>query len=343
MASFGKGNTENLASLKAQWAKGVFHPVYLFAGPDAFQKEEAVKILENHFLPGDTSGLNVDRFDGDTSSAGDILNAAQTMALLGGKRLVLVRRAQELTTAETNRLADGMASLAGGNCLVLLWDEKADSRSVLVQSVKAAGVVLTFWVPFEDQLPRWIIERAQTHGKSLSTDTARALLDSIGPNLQDLSQEVEKLALYVKDRKTIEASDVGAMRPDTKTLQFMEWDRALWRRDRAKALALMDVLRAQGQPPESLLSQMVRAYRKLFLGKSLLAEKKVGRMELWDRVWIRTRQPQEDFLEAVSEHSWDDLLRIMENLLQAEWDLKRGRMNPEIGLTILVNRLTQKQ
>jgi DNA polymerase-3 subunit delta len=332
--------SETLATLAAQWAKGTFHPVYFFAGPDTLQKDEAVKSLQKNFLKGDESGLNVDKFDGETASAAEIVNAYQTLPFLGGGRLILVRRAHELSAAEANRLAEVLEKPPQGNCLVLLWDAKTDNRSALVRAARESGKELMFWAPFEDQLPRWVTDRAKAAGKNMSVDAARALLDAIGPNLPDLAQEIEKLVLYVKDAPAIQAADVEAMGGGNRTLQFMEWDRALWSRDREQALSLMQVMRAQGQPPEALMSQAARAFQKLLLGKALKAEK-MPLMEMWDRLWIKTREPRQAFEEALDAHDWDDLLDLLETLARADWELKTGRMDPETGMTRLVCRLTR--
>lgn len=329
---------ETLASLSAQWAKGTFHPIYFFAGPETLQKDEAVKALTRHFLKGDEAGLNLDKFDGDTASAGEIINAFQTLPFLGGGRLVIVRRAHDLTPAEANRLADALEKPPQSNCLVLMWDEKADGRSALVKAARSSGKELVFWAPFENQLPGWITERAGAKGKGMSLEAARALLEAVGPSLPDLAQEIEKLALYVKDKPRIEVPDVEAMGGGNRTLQFMEWDRTLWSKNKTKTLELLSVMRAQGESPEGLLSQTARAYQKLLLGKALKSEK-VSTMDMWERLWIRTREPQKAFEEALETHGWDELMGILESLAQADHDLKTGRMNGEAGMTMLFCKL----
>jgi DNA polymerase-3 subunit delta len=330
---------DSLSSLTAQWAKGSFDPVYFFSGPEPLQKDEAVRALQKHFTKGNEAGLNVDKFDGETASAGEIINAYQTLPFLGtGGRLVLVRRANGLGTADAGRLAEVLEKPPAGNCLVLLWEEKADGRSALVKAARSAGKELVFWAPFENQMPRWISERVAAGGKTISPDAARLLLEAVGPNLPELVQEIEKLFLYVKDGPRIEASHVEEMGGGSRALQFMEWDRALWSRDRVKALALSRMMRAQGQAPEAILAQTVKAYQKLLTVKALRAEK-VPLPEIWERLWIRTRGPQQALEEAVETHGWDELLDALEALAAGDENLKTGRMDGEAGLTLFLSRL----
>jgi DNA polymerase III subunit delta len=339
--AFQKFKADTPQSLLALWEKGTFHPVYLFAGPDTLQKEEAAALFQKKFLAGDDSGLNVDRLDGQSASAGEILNAFLTMGFLGGKRLVLVRRAQELAAAEALRLADGLAAAPAGNALLLFWEDKLDNRSVLVQAVKSKGMAVSFWPPFENQLPGWAQERARAAGKELAPEAARALVDLAGGQLPDLAQEIDKLVLYAGGRKVITEADVEALAPEGRALAFLEFDRAVWRGDAAEVLRLLESRRAAGEPPEAVLAALARIYRRLFLAKTLLAEKKASREDvLRDVVKTKMRRPQEEFLEAVSAASWTRLLNALEKILDAETDLKTGRLDPDTGLTLLLRDLT---
>lgn len=329
-------------SLVAGWSKGTFHRVYLLAGPDALTKEETFQRLKAKFIGDDPGGMNTDGFDGADASAGAILAAAGTLPFFGGRRLIVVRRAQELSTAETNRLADGIAGLPDCNCLVLLWDDKADNRTVLVQAVRSAGAVAVFWPPFENQLPGWIVERAAAQGKKMGLPAARALLETVGPSLPDLSQEVAKLALYAKDRADLTAEDVAAVSTGGRAgFHFMEWERVLWSRDRTRALGVLEEKRGQGEAAEALLPQFIKAVQRLALAKALFAEKR-PRLEIFEKLWIRLRDVQADLEAAQARWSWGDVRNALERLLQADVAVKSGRTGADAELTRLTIALTEE-
>jgi DNA polymerase-3 subunit delta len=330
-----------LPNLIQGWAKGVFHRVYLLGGPDTLTKEEGITLLKKHFLGDDPSGMGLDLFDGNDTTAGAILTALNTLPFFGGRRLIVVRRAAELATAETNRLADSIPSIPASNCLALLWDEKVDQRSVLVQAVKSAGALTVLWPPFENQMPAWVIRRAETAGKRMDRASAQALLDAVGPRLPDLVQELEKLKLYVKDRPAITLEDVEACGGARSTLRFMEWERILWRKDRTKALALLEVMRNNGDPAEKLLPQLIRAIQKLCLGKALLTENRVGKKQAFDRLRVGLMDAQADLERAVSRWTWTHLLDALDRLVEADVSMKTGRGSPDADLTRLVWALTE--
>jgi DNA polymerase-3 subunit delta len=333
----------SLASLTQEWAKGVFHRVYYWAGPDTLTKDDALQNLKKAFLGPDPAGMGLDVFDGNDASAGAILSAVNTLPFFGGRRLVVVRRAAEMATADTNRLADGLADIPANNALVLLWDEKADARSVLVQAARSAGVVVTFWPPFENQLPGWVMARAESMGKSVDRRAAQLLVEQAGPGLPELVQELRKLVLYASGRAAITVDDVAAVVGDKSSLRFMEWERALWRKDRARSLSILEVLRGQGEPAEKLLPQLIRAVQKLCLGKALLNEKNLPKKQVFDRLWIKLQDTQAEFDRAVSGWTWNDLLRALDRLVEADVSLKRGRGDPNADLTRAVWALTENE
>lgn len=331
----------SLSGVAQDWAKGVFHRVYFFGGPDTLTKEDALRNLKKAFLGPDGAALGEDLFDGNDASGGAIVSALHTLPFFGGRRLVVVRRAAELATADTNRLADGLAAIPSSNALVLLWDEKPDARSVLVQAARSAGIVLTLWPPFENQLPGWVIARAESLGKSLDRPTAQLLVEQAGPGLPELVQELGKLVLYAKDRPTITVDDVAAVVGDKAAVRFMEWERALWRKDRAGSLSILEVLRTQGDPPEKLLPQLIRAIQKICLGKALFSEKALPKKQLFDRLWIKQMDTQAEFERAVSRWTWNDLLRALDRLVEADVSLKRGHGHPDADLSRAVWALTE--
>jgi DNA polymerase-3 subunit delta len=334
-------NESTLPSLIQGWGKGVFHRVYLLGGPDTLTKEEAVVRLKKEFLGNDPSGMGLDVFDGNDATAGTILSAVTTLPFFGERRLVVVKRAMELSTTETNRLADGLSIVPPNNCLVLLWDEKPDQRSVLVQAVRSAGALTTLWPPFENQMPAWVISRVESSGKHIDRLAAQALLDAVGPRLPDLVQEIGKLLLYIKDRPTVTLDDVDACGGTRATMRFMEWERVLWRRDRVKSLSLLEMMRNNGEPSEKLLPQLCRAIQKLCVGKALFNENTLAKKQIFDRLWIRLQDAQADFEKAMTQWTWGDLLSALDRLVEADVSMKTGRGSPDADLTRLVWTLTE--
>ncbi|HOW27263.1 MAG TPA: DNA polymerase III subunit delta [Elusimicrobiota bacterium] len=329
--------------LVREWKGGRFASVYLFDGGDVLQKDEAVDRLRKLFLPDDVSGMNFLCFDGETAGAGEILNEAQTLPFLGDHRLVVVRRTQEMAVSDWRSLEEAMPALPKENCLVLLWDGKAKEQLSIVQTVKTRGERVSFWGPFENQVPAWIQDRAKVFGKGISADAIERLQTIFGQNLLDLHAEMEKLALYAKDRPQIELSDVETLLPERYTNQFLELDRAIWKRDIKTVLGILRRNRLAGAESLYQLSQLIQAFRRLLVAQHLLSPGQTPSREFWDYFRIKTMQPQQEFLRALKIYSAKELEAGLSRLLEVERTLKTGQGAEDEELTLVVRALLRRQ
>jgi DNA polymerase-3 subunit delta len=337
------GDRLTIQDLQRDWQKNKFKSIYLFSGTETLLKNEAVEQLAQLFLGPDNQDVNWDRFDGKTAQAMDIATVWQTRAFFGGRRLVVVRQLEEMAKAEMLKLGEAIADAPSPNCLVLLWNDKPDPRHVLTQSVRKNGDTVVFWVPFENQMPRWIADRVKNKGKSITADAVQQLIESVGLEPKDLAPEIDKLILYVNDRPRIEEKDITELIPQSRASHYMDVDRALWRKDRPAALKSWAMHQEQGQAAELFLNQLGRVYKRLMQGKALLKEEGEATPRFWEAVRIRMRDLQGEFLAAVRLWSWDELLEALKGTLETERNIKNGRIDAAVGTTLLLCALTQQK
>src|SRR5262249_30101386 len=76
--------------------------------------------------------------------------------------------------------------------------------------------------------------------KEISEEALAELIARIGPNARQLDQEIEKLSLYVGERKEIEAADVAAVCSLNKTARAFALADALGDRDLPRLLQRLD-------------------------------------------------------------------------------------------------------
>ena len=76
----------------------------------------------------------------------------------------------------------------------------------------------------------------------LDTDAARELVDSLGGDMMMVANELEKLVLFVGEKKRITLGDVETMVLAAKQRSFYELTDAISARDRARALAVLDAI-----------------------------------------------------------------------------------------------------
>ncbi len=98
-----------------------------------------------------------------------------------------------------------------------------DKRKVFYKALDKLGAVESFagWSvddrDWADQAEAWARKGLRARQKEISDEALAELINRVGPNARQLDNEVEKVALYVGDRKEIEFDDVAAICTRNKT------------------------------------------------------------------------------------------------------------------------------
>ena len=94
----------------------------------------------------------------------------------------------------------------------------------------------------------------------------------LASDLYQLHSEVQKLQTYVGGARPIEARDVDILILRSEQFGPFELDDALLARDYKKAVQVIGTMLDEGVEPLMVLSRVVRVWRQLFVGKSLVGK-----------------------------------------------------------------------
>src|SRR5208337_4420009 len=92
--------------------------------------------------------------------------------------------------------------------------------------------VLEFARVDEGDAVKWAIETANADGVKLDADAGRELVDSLGGDMMMVANELEKLTLYIGDKKRITLGDVETMVLAAKQRSLYELTDAISAKDR---------------------------------------------------------------------------------------------------------------
>ena len=184
--------------------KDLFSPFYLLSGTESYYINATLSALISKLVHETDRDFDYTLFFGKDANASKIIETAKRYPLMAKYNLVVVKEAQEISTAALDELALYAASPANQSIVVVCYMHKAfDKRKKLYKIVEKTGEVLTVKPLYEDQIPKWVKE----HAKSLKLDltpTAIQLLSSYtGSNLERLSNELKKLKSLIRPDETI--------------------------------------------------------------------------------------------------------------------------------------------
>jgi DNA polymerase-3 subunit delta len=199
----------NPEELLAQVEKRRIAPVYFFSGDEEFLKEEAVRRLIAATIEPGMEDFSLDFLEGDASDAASIITLLSTIPMLAERRLVVVRNFQKLPQKDREAVVAFAEKPVPGASLVLITP-KVDLKTTLYARLDKASVSVVFPPLYPDKIPGWLQQRARIYGKRISLDACAQIQTLVGDNPGELDSELEKLAVFVGNRPSIESVDVDA-------------------------------------------------------------------------------------------------------------------------------------
>lgn len=315
-------------------------PVYLILGDDGPKVERALQRLRRRIVEESGTELNIDEFRAGQHGAAQVVAAANTLAFLGGVRLVLVQGVEAWKKADKEAIAAYLRSPAPDACLALVG-EKLPATDPLRKAVAAAGDILEYVAPKHWQLPEWASQQAGRLGLQLGVPEARLLVDRVGDNQQVILREIEKLAAY-RGRARATAEDVELLAARTLDARVFDLVDAVATGDARGAFAVLEDLYVAGEKPGGLFFRLVRHFDQLYQALVL-------RDEGWPAEQIRAELgmkpfPAKKLVQQASAFHSDSARRAIGVLAGSDARMKgMGDLPAELELELCIGRLVALQ
>lgn len=236
-------------------------PAYLWLGPEIYQRDACRGALLDRVLGQERDGLFT--YDLEASSLTSICDDARAYSLFTPQRVFWISRAESIlprgrATASAEDEA-GAAALSAylkdpSTDTVLVFDS---SKFELDGDDKAKSErVRKFYSGISQivEFPRWTPamtrklaqDLTRESGLKLGAEQLNLLVEAVGGSPARVAVEIEKLRLYAGSRPLTEA-DIAALVPQAQATTIFALVAALGRRERRKALELLDTLLKEGE------------------------------------------------------------------------------------------------
>jgi len=336
-------------------------PAYVLVGDEAFFQRRCRQALLEHLVSPDLRDFCLQELDLSEVPVAEVLDRAQTRSLMAPFQVFLIRGVKTLygRGSHDDDFAAIEAYVKNPNpdaVLIFVADHisiPADARRMELtdrdryQRIRETlgeycGVVELARVE-EGEGARWIIEFAASKGVKVEPDAARELVDSLGADLMLISSELEKLMLYVGEKKRITLGDVEAMVLAAKQCSLYELTDAISAKDRTRALQVLDALLAAGGADEAAIGHLYML-AKTFRQMLVISERKVrDQRQLWQALWQGFRVPPfaaDDLIRQARRYSSRrDLTRALRLIARADLAVRSNPPSKRLVLEQLVLEL----
>jgi DNA polymerase-3 subunit delta len=348
----------------AEVADRKLRPAYVFIGDEVFFRDQCRQALLRHLVPEDLRDFSVHDLDLASSSIADVLDRARTPSLMSPFQVLFIRGVKNLygRGSHEEEFAAIEAYVKDPNpaaVLIFVADHisiPADVRRMEMQDKdryqrirdtlgEYCGIVELARVEESDGM-RWVIEHAQSEGVRVDQDAARELIDALGADMMLVSQELEKLILYVGQKKQITLGDVETMVLAAKQRSLYELTDAISAKDKPRALAVLGALLSTTEGEEAAIGHLymlARTFRQMLV----ILEKNVrDPRTIWQALWQGFRVPPfaaEDIIRQARRYkSRRELTRALRLVARADLQLRSNPPSKRIVLEQLVIHLAEE-
>jgi DNA polymerase-3 subunit delta len=274
---------------------GKLDRVYLFLGEDVKLVDRLVDAIEATIDVADRP-FAVDRiYAGEATGAPvDIAASCRSLPMLGDRRLVIVMRAErilkpkraakagsedaededadadpESAATDFTPLEDYLSNPSSFATLVFVATDVDRTRRFTKKLVVKAQVVTFGGIRAEPrsgpagagaaagEARKRVVEELAREGRTLEPAALKMLVDRSGEDISKLRGDLERLLLYVGDRKTIVAADVQEVSTNNATVQD-DWGvtNAVGAGDAARGLRELALRLERGDSPHAIVGQL---------------------------------------------------------------------------------------
>lgn len=337
-------------------------PAYVLIGDEAFFRKRCREAILQHLVPADLREFAVYEFDLAETELHEILDRARTPSLMAPFQVFFIRGVKALYSRGSHK--DEFAAVEEYTknpnpdaLLVFIADHisiPADVRRMDLQDKdryeriretlgECCGIVELARVEEGDAV-RWVIDSGAAQGVKIEQDAARELVDALGGDMMMIANELEKLALYVGEKKRITLGDVETMVLAAKQRSLYELTDAISARDRAKALEVLDAILSSGDGDEAAIGHLYML-AKTFRQMLVISERNVrDSRALWQVLWQGFRVPPfaaDDIIRQARRYkSRRDLTRALRQIARADLALRSNPPSKRIVMENLVLALT---
>lgn len=337
-------------------------PGYVFIGDEVFFRRKCRDAILQHLVPEDVRELSLYDMDLAEVDLREVLDRARTPSLMAPFQVFFIRGVKNLYgrgkhDEEFEAIKEYFANPNPDAMLIFIADHisiPADVRRMdmthkeryerIRETLGEYCQVLELARVEEGDAVSWAVQSADAEGVKLDSDAARELVDSLGGDMMMIASELEKLVLFVGEKKRIGLGDVETMVLAAKQRSFYELTDAISSRDRERALEVLDAILSSGDGEEAAIGHLYLLSRT-FKQMLVIFERNVrDSRALWQALWQGFRLPPfaaEDVIKQARRYkSRRELTSAIRKVARADLALRSNAVSKRLVLENLVLDLT---
>lgn len=308
--------------------------IFLY-GEDTYRSRQKLNEIVEHYKKIHKSGLNLMFLDCEEQkiTIHDLKDKIRQTSMFKEKKLAVITNLFADTNLKENFLKEIKGFLDSEDIIVIYEQGDIKKSDPLLKSLEKNAKSQEFKHLDGQNLRRWVKKEIENRGGAIDDSALLMLIDYVGDDLWRMSNEVEKLVSFKKN-KTITTLDVKSLiKPKIETDIFKTID-AIAQKDKKQALDLLYKHLENGDSPLYLLSMIGYQFRNLLIVKDLIEKNKPYNLII-KKSGLHPFVVKKSYFQS-RQFTLPELKKIYQKIFQVDLDIKTGKIEQEMALDLLV-------
>jgi DNA polymerase III subunit delta len=308
---------------------GHLDPVYFLYGDDFYLCDTAIQTIRSAMAAKGQS-YDYNYIPASETDAAELQNFLFGTSLFQSASCIVIYRVKGLLPSARKVLNAYLQNPPPDNVLIITADE-LDYKNTFYKRIQGSAVTLMTTTPFENEIPVWIRHYATDREREIDTAAINELMRCAGSDLTQLSNELDKVHIYLPEKQKIREEDIRHISGYSKTFSIDQLLEALGRKDRSRAVAICKNLIENGISEVYLIVALYQYVWKLLMlkDKRLLQSPDCGKA-------VRVYNPKQlEQIKAVSvRFTFGELRSAVNALVDADRRIKTSSCDPLSNMMI---------
>ncbi|MFC1663558.1 DNA polymerase III subunit delta [Patescibacteria group bacterium] len=307
--------------------------IFLY-GPDNYRSRQKLNHIVQHYEKTHKNGLNLKYYsDGQNLDFQDFQDEIQQTSMFKEKKLLVLINVFSNKDFKEKFLKNSKKFINLPEIILFYQGDKVSRPDSFFNFLKKNAKSQEFKLLEEQKLKSWIKKEFENCGSKIDPEVTEKLINFVGNDLWQLSNEIKKLASYKRKQK-IEAKDVEVLvRPKIETDIFKTID-AIASKNKKRAFELLKEHLEKGESPLYLLSMISFQFRNLLIVKNFIENQKPYSAILRES-GLHPFVVKKSYWQA-QKFTGEELKKIYQKIFQVDLFIKTGKLKPEDALDSLL-------
>lgn len=309
--------------------------VYLLYGEESYLKTQYKNKLINAICGDDT--MNYAYFEGKNIDLKEVFGIAETLPFFAELRLVVIENSGFIKSSN-DELAEYIKHIPETTTIVFI-EQETDKRNKVYKAIKEAGYICEMQKQNVSSLQKWIVGILDTNNKKIMESTLNLFLEKVGQDMENISNELEKLICYIGDREIISNEDISSICTEQITSKVFDMVDALGFKNRERALNIYYDLIANREAPLMILYMLSRQFN-IMLQLSELKSNGADNKKMAEKTglapFIVTKT-----IKQLQNFKYNIIKEALEESMELEEKIKVGNINEKIAVEMLLIKYSE--